>query len=96
MPEQLRLQALSAQSTQWPVFQAWDPASLMNSKRHKDRISMKEARRKSSRFPTGTGTTAPAVAGGVGDGFAVVTGDMVAVASGAIADAVLRSSCDSN
>ncbi|ESW84862.1 hypothetical protein X773_09400 [Mesorhizobium sp. LSJC285A00] len=39
-------------------------------------------------------TTGAAAAGGAGEESAVVTGDTGAVGSGAIADVVLRSSCD--
>lgn len=53
-------------------------------------------RQKCSKFTIGTGTTVPTAAGEAGDGSAAVTGGMAAVASGATADVVLRSSFDSN
>ncbi|ESZ25343.1 hypothetical protein X734_20010 [Mesorhizobium sp. L2C084A000] len=96
LPGQRPLQALSAQLTQWRVFQEPDAASSMNLRRHKQRPLTKMHRQKCSKSTIGTGTTVPTAAGGAGDGSAAVTGGMAAVASGAIADVVLRSSFDFN
>lgn len=91
------MQALSAQSRQWRVFQEPDTASSTNLRRHKQRPLTKIHRQKCSRSTIGTGTTVlTAAAGEAGDGFAAVTGGMVAVASGATAGVVLRSSFDFN
>ncbi|RUZ80191.1 hypothetical protein EN943_04625 [Mesorhizobium sp. M7A.F.Ca.US.006.01.1.1] len=79
----------------------------MKSRHHKQRpsttkVDMRRCSRSIIEGGIGTGTGvgigigagAGAGTGGVGDGSAAVIGGMVAVASGAIADAVLRSSFD--
>lgn len=76
------------------VFQA--PAFSMNLRRLRPRPLTKMHRQKCSRSTIGTGIAADTIAGAAGDGSAVATGDMAGVASGAIADGVLRSSCDSS
>ncbi|ESW81379.1 hypothetical protein X770_29785 [Mesorhizobium sp. LSJC269B00] len=100
------LQARSGLSTHWPVFQRQKAAFSKNSTRQTPSTT-KVLTRKWSRSTIGATTTkittqtttqitttGAAAAGAAGEESAVVTGDTGAVGSGAIADVVLRSSCD--
>ncbi|ESZ40262.1 hypothetical protein X731_26645 [Mesorhizobium sp. L2C054A000] len=100
------LQAPSGLSTHWPVFQRQKAAFSKNSTRQTPSTT-KVLTRKWSRSTIGATTTkittkittqitttGAAAAGAAGEESAVVTGDTGAVGSGAIADVVLRSSCD--
>jgi hypothetical protein len=98
------LQGQFARSRQRPVFQA--PETAFSMKLSQRPSTTKVHMRRCSRstidagieagigIGIGIGAGAGAGTGGVGDGSAAVTGGMVAVASGAIADVALRSSFD--
>ena len=86
------MQALSARSTQRPVFQAPERAFSMNSRRHKPSSLTKMHKQMCSRFTIEAGAIAGITA--VGEGFVGATGDMVVAASAAIADVLRLSSCD--
>jgi hypothetical protein len=73
------------------VFQAPETAFSMNSRRHRPSLLTKMHKQMCSRFTIEAGAIAGITA--VGEGFVGATGDMVAAASGAIADVFLRSSC---
>ncbi|ESZ23362.1 hypothetical protein X734_26830 [Mesorhizobium sp. L2C084A000] len=98
------MQGQFARSRQRPVFQALETAFSMKLRQRPSttKVHMRRCSRSTidagigAGIGTGIGIGAGAGAGtgGVGDGSAAVTGGMVAVASGAIADVALRSSFD--
>lgn len=96
------MQGQFARSRQRPVFQAPETAFSMKLRQRPSttKVHMRRCSRSTIDAGTGIGTGigigvgAGAGTGGVGDGSAAVTGGMVAVASGAIADVALRSSFD--
>ncbi|ESZ35539.1 hypothetical protein X733_08085 [Mesorhizobium sp. L2C067A000] len=104
------LQARSGLSTHWPVFQRQKAAFSKNSTRQTPSTTKVLTRKWSrstigatttkittkitTQTTTQITTTGAAAAGAAGEESAVVTGDTGAVGSGAIADVVLRSSCD--